>query len=838
MKKYFTFLLFTIVSIPLIFAQAPKKPTSGEIYDAIQKLNFLGTVLYIAAHPDDENTRLISYMANDVKARTAYLSLTRGDGGQNLVGPEIRELLGVIRTQELLAARNIDGGEQFFTRANDFGYSKHPNETLEIWNKEEVLKDVVAVIRKFQPDVIINRFDHRTPGSTHGHHTTSAVLSVEAFDLASNKEYKTYLENDASWQPTRLFFNTSYWFYGGIEKFEKADKSNLLSIDVGTYYPSKGLSNSEIASLSRSQHQSQGFGNTGTRGSQTEYLEFLKGDFPKSKTVFEGIDTSWNRVEGGSEIGEILHKVEADFDFKNPAASIKNLVKAYALIQKLNNEHWRTIKSEEIKNVIAACAGLYIEAVANNSSTTPGSKNILKIEAINRSDFPMTLENITIEPLNLKEEKLIKLSNNNSQKLTMNIDIPLNINQTYPYWLNKKGSLGMYTVEDSNLISLPETPRAVFADFSINFNGQKINFTKEVIYKYNDPVKGEVYQPFEILPEVSASFEEKVYIFSTQEAQKVAVKVKSVKDNLKGKLIFCGPENWNFSPESFEFNLTQKGEEQVFEFEVTPPSEQSEGLISPIVEIEGKTYTNELVEIDYEYIPFQSIIMPSEAKVVRLNIEKKGQVIGYIQGAGDVIPTSLRQIGYTVVELNEDDITPEKLANFDAVILGIRAYNTNERSKFYQKYLHNYVYNGGTMIVQYNTSHRLKVDEVGPYPIELSRDRVTDENSEVRILNPTHELLNYPNKIVSSDFDGWVQERGLYFPKKWDENYETIISINDKNETPKDGSLLVAKYGEGTFMYTGLSLFRELPAGVPGAYKLFANMLSVGKNNSEKPLKN
>ena len=344
MKKIFSVLFISIFSIFLSFAQAPLKPTSGDIYESIKKLNFLGSVLYLAAHPDDENTRLISYFANDVKARTAYLSITRGDGGQNLVGPELRELLGVIRTEELLAARRIDGGEQFFTRANDFGYSNHPNETLEIWNKEEVLKDVVAVIRKFKPDVIVNRFNANTPGSTHGHHTSSAMLSVEAFDLAFDDTYKTHLKNDKSWKPKRLFFNTSWWFYGSEENFNKADKTNLLSVEVGSYFQNKGLSNGEIASLSRSQHQSQGFGSTGSRGSQTEYLEFLKGDFPVNKTIFDGIDTSWNRVEGGKAIGKLIQKVESEFNFKNPSASISTLVETYKLIQNLKDEHWKAIK--------------------------------------------------------------------------------------------------------------------------------------------------------------------------------------------------------------------------------------------------------------------------------------------------------------------------------------------------------------------------------------------------------------------------------------------------------------------------------------------------------------
>ena len=838
MKKILAVVFVSFFCSLITYAQAPKKPTSGDIYESIQKLNFLGKVLYIAAHPDDENTRLISYFSNDIKAQTAYLSLTRGDGGQNLVGPEIRELLGVIRTQELLAARRIDGGQQFFTRANDFGYSKHPNETLAIWNKEDVLSDVVSVIRKFKPDVIINRFNYRTPGTTHGHHTSSAMLSSEAFDLAADETYKTHLQNDAIWKPKRLLFNTSWWFYGSRENFEKADKTNLLSIDIGTYYVNKGLSNSEIASLSRSQHQSQGFGSTGTRGSQTEYLEFVKGEFPFNRDVFDGINTSWSRLKGGKRIGEILKKVENDFDFNNPAASISELIKAYKLIDQLNNEHWKLIKIKEIKEIIAACTGLYLEVVANNSSTTPTANNTLKIEAINRSNYNITLKGISIYPLNVENNEGVILSNNKPYRFSMDIKIPLDMAQTSPYWLIEKGSLGMYKVTTKSLIGLPETPRAILANFVVDFNGYPITFTKEVVYKYNDPVKGEVYRPFEILPEVSANFDEKVFIFSEDHPQKISLKVKSVRDNLQGEVRLRVPENWKVTPAKYNFNLTQKGEEQRFEFEVVPPANQSEGTISPIIKIGAKTYTNELIEIDYTHIPFQSIVMPSEAKVVRLNIQKKGQVIGYIQGAGDAIPTSLRQIGYTVVELNSEDITFEKLKNFDAIIVGIRAYNTNDRAKFYQKHLHNYVKNGGTMIVQYNTNHRLKVEEVAPYSLKLSRDRVTDENAEVRILNPSHELLNYPNKITSHDFEGWVQERGLYFPSEWDANFEVILSMNDKNEPAKKGSLLVAKYGAGNFIYTGLSFFRELPAGVSGAYKLFANMISIGKNKSNNQLEN
>ncbi|PHR71862.1 MAG: LmbE family protein [Lutibacter sp.] len=836
-------ILFSLLFITVfMYAQAPQKLNSSEVYESIKKLNFLGSALYIAAHPDDENQRLISYFANDVKARTGYLSLTRGDGGQNLIGPEIRELLGVIRTQELLAARRTDGGEQFFSRANDFGYSKHPDETLEIWNKKEVLADVVWAIRNFKPDVIVNRFSHKpeTFGKTHGHHTSSAVLSELAFDLAGDKtKYPEQLKYVDVWQPQREFFNTSWWFYGSRENFEKADRTTMLEVNTGSYYPTSGLSNTEIASLSRSMHKSQGFGSTGTRGSNTEYLELVKGDMPKDKTnVFDGINTTWTRVKGGKEIGEILSKVESDFDFKNPSASVSELLKAYKLIQKLENEHWKTQKTKEITAIIVACTGLYLEAVATESSATIGSEVSFKFEIINRSEFPMKLRTVGISSLEIAENPYIILQNNKIEQIELKGVITQGFEYTTPYWLKEGGTVGMYKVDDRKMIGKPETPKKLIANFFIAFDGYTIHFQKPVVYKKNDPVKGEVYQPFEILPEVTVGITDKVYIFSDTNSKDIIVKVRSGKPNVEGKVKLSIPKGWSVSPEKYDVNIAQKGAQQSFIFKVTPTKNQSEGVFSPIVEIDGTAYSDELIEIDYDHIPFQSVLMPSKSKAVKLDIKRKGQLIGYIQGAGDEVPESLRQVGYTVVELNEKDISFEKLKDFDAVILGIRAYNTNENSKYYQEDLHKYVKNGGTMMVQYNTSHRLKVDEVSPIPLKLARGRVTDEFSEVRILAPSHEVMNYPNKITQKDFEGWVQERGLYFPVEWSSEFTPILSMNDKGKDAENGSLLLAKYGEGYFIYTGLSFFRELPAGVPGAYKLFTNLLSVGKNKTEQKIKN
>lgn len=830
-KKVLLLLSFLLISLT-INAQKPQKLTSNQIYEKVQKLNFLGSALYIAAHPDDENTRLIAYLSNHEKARTGYLSLTRGDGGQNLIGPEMRELLGVIRTQELLAARGVDGGEQRFSRANDFGYSKHPDETLKIWDKDKVLADVVWAIRTFKPDVIINRFNHRTPGTTHGHHTSSAMLSVEAFDLANDKtKYPEQLEYTNTWKPNRLFFNTSWWFYGSQEKFAKADKSKMLSFDIGTYYPLKGLSNNELASIASSQHLCQGFGRLTTRGTQTEYVEFLKGDFPKDKKdIFSGINTTWNRVEGGGEIGDILYDVEQNFDFVNPSKHLPALLKAYQKVQKLKSEHWKKVKTKELKEIIEACAGLYLEASAESSSATPNSSLNVDFEVLNRSGVSIELSSIKILPENKKIVKDLDLANNEKKTFTESILIP-EVSYSSPYWLEKPWGLGMYTVESQQLRGKPETPRPIQVQFNLMIENESISFVKPIVHRYSKRDKGEIYEPFEVLPKVTTKLLNKVLVFSSEKSQKVTVEVRTGAKNINGKVALKAPNGWTVTPNEAKFSIAQKGDIQLIDFMVTPTKKESEGVLKAIAKVEGKNYDKELIEINYNHIPKQSVLLPSQAKVVRMNIKKNGTRIGYIQGSGDAIPESLQQIGYEVTELNVNEINGN-LEQFDAVVVGIRAYNTIKELQFKQKYLLEYVKNGGNVIVQYNTNRG--VDVQAPYNLQLSRDRVTDENANVTFLAKEHSILNYPNKITEADFDGWVQERGLYFPNKWSKEYTPILSMHDKGESAKDGSLLVAKYGKGNYIYTGLSFFRELPAGVSGAYKLFANLLSVKESTIDE----
>ena len=832
-------LLLLVSTFVSLQAQQPKTYNSSDIYEAVKKLNVLGSVLYIAAHPDDENTRLISYMSNEVKARTAYLSLTRGDGGQNLIGPEIRELLGVIRTQELLAARRVDGGEQRFTRANDFGYSKHPDETLKIWNKEEVLADVVWAIREFKPDIIINRFDHRSPGSTHGHHTSSAMLSLEAFDLANDaSKYASQLKLTETWQPKRVFFNTSWWFYGSEEKFEKADKSNMLNFDIGVFYPTQGTSNNEVAAIARSQHLSQGFGSLLQRGTQQEYIEFIKGEpLDENKDIFAGIDTSWNRIEGGKAIENILKSIENNFNFVNPSSHLPQLLEAYKLLQNVKNNHWKTIKTKELKTIIEACAGLYLEVSAGSPNAAPNSDVTLNMEVLNRSNATINLVSYNLSTLESGITKNMSLASNQRLNFEESITIPNTKNYTTPYWLNTASTLGMYSVKDQSLIGLPETPRAVFVDFNLMIEGTPISIKKPVIYRYSKPETGELYRPFEIIPIVSASLSDEVYIFENDQQKEIEVTVKAGKDIVEGYVQMAYPNDWSVYPQKQKIEIANKGDIQKVVFTIIPPKNQSEGLITPMVNVNGDFFTDELIEIDYAHIPFQTVLMPSESKVVRLNIEKRGNNIGYIEGAGDVVPESLRQIGYNVTIIDPDKITPENLSNFDAIVVGIRANNIVEELKFKQKFLLDYVKEGGNLIVQYNTNRRLKVDNLAPYDLQLSRDRVTDENAEVRILEPDHPILNFPNKITIQDFEGWEQERGLYFPDEWSKEFTPLIASNDKGEKSKEGALLVANYGKGNYIYTGLSFFREFPAGVSGAYRLFANLLSAGKED-KTPLKN
>ncbi|WP_255607589.1 PIG-L family deacetylase [Pedobacter polysacchareus] len=830
MKKMNSVFILSLLSVCLSInanaQQHPPKPASGKILQDLKKLNKLGNVLYLAAHPDDENTTLIAYLANQKLYHTGYLSLTRGDGGQNLIGPEIRERLGVIRTQELLQARRTDGGHQFFTRANDFGFSKNPEEVFSIWDREKLLADVVWVIRNFKPDVIITRFP-KDSRAGHGQHSASSILAEDAFVAAADpKRFPEQLKYVQPWQAKRLVWNISSWAFKDPAAFDKI-ASSLLKVDVGVFNPLLGKSYGEISAESRSMHKSQGFGSTGTRGSNFDYFQHTMG--PAAKTdLFEDINTTWTRVPNSGKVQEAITKAIATYNAANPSAVVPLLLTARAELQKLPDSFWKNQKLEELQELIRSATGLYIEATAGNFAVVPGGKLEVQTEVINRS--PIAVKITSIHFPYQKNDSTINtgLANSAGQKYKKQLLVPADLAFSQPYWLQKADTLGMFDILKQSDVGLPENTPAAEVAVNLTIGGQPFKFTVPVVYKHNDLVYGELYQPLSVSPPVFANIAENVYMFNGPDAKPVNVFLKAGKANIKGEVSLKLPEGWKVSPASIPFDIEKEKAEQTARFMVTPPANSNIAEIQAIVTLDNKTYNKGISVINYQHIPEQVLFPVALAKAVKLDLNVKGKRIGYLPGAGDEVPRSLQQIGYDVTLLKDGDINSENLEKFDAVIVGIRAYNTLDRINFYHDRLMDYVKNGGNVLIQYNTNAGLKTNP-GPYPMKLSTDRVTVEGAEVRVLLPEHAAFQKPNKITNADFDGWVQERGLYFPSEWAKEYEALISINDPGESPKNSSILVAKYGKGNFVYTGISWFRQLPAGVPGAYRLFTNLISLGQ---------
>ncbi len=819
------------------YAQSPvpqARMSVSELKLALKKMQILGSVLYIAAHPDDENTRLISYLSKEECVRTGYLSLTRGDGGQNLIGSEVGYELGLIRTQELLAARRVDGAEQYFSRANDFGFSKNSSEALTIWDKEKVLADVVWTIRRFRPDIIITRFSPNRDGKTHGHHTSSAKLALEAFRIAGDStQFPEQLKYVKTWQPSRIFWNTSWWFYRGQKKF---DTTGLLQIDAGKYSPLLGKSYGKVAADSRTMHKSQGMGTAPRIGKETEYLDFLDGKKTESedlKHIFENINRRWQRLKGGEKIGVLTTKAYEQFDSENPKASLPILCEIYRqidLLQKTNSDPWLNLKKENLKQIIRNCAGLWFDVIADDFSYVAGDSLTVKIRAVNPFDNPIKLNYSKFSFLenNSKMQRDSVLKSNIPMLIEEQVRLKSDLEISQPYWLKNPPKKGMFQVSESErqLIGLAENPPQLVAELTFEINGLPLTFETPLLYRTTDRVRGELYRNVEIAPKMTATIQEKVLIFSNSESKNITVSLKAGQANLSQKISLDLPKGWKVTPLEQVVNLEKKHEEEQITFSIIPPHKKAEAIIKVLAD--GEPIKN-LKHIEYEHIPTQVVFMPSTIKAVKLDVKTVKKKIGYYIGAGDKIPESLRQIGYEVTELTDENFEAYDLSNFETIITGIRAYNTRKRILFHQKKIWEYIQNGGTMIVQFNTTRGLisgvNDSTIAPYPLTISRDRVTVEEAEVRILKPKHSLMNFPNKITSSDFENWVQERAVYLPNQWDKNYTSILSSNDPNESPKDGGLLVAKYGKGTFIYTGYSFFRQLPAGVSGAYRLFVNLI-------------
>jgi LmbE family N-acetylglucosaminyl deacetylase len=829
-KRVAFFSLVTALALRMSLAAdqpAPMFPapmSAAEIQLALQKLNVLGRVLYVAAHPDDENTNLMALWANGSLYEAGYLSVTRGDGGQNLIGPELREKLGVIRTQELLAARRLDHGRQFFTRAVDFGFSKTSEETLRIWDRDKVLSDIVWVIRRFRPDVVVTRFSP-DDDKTHGHHTASAILAREAFQAAGDpKRFPEQLAFVEVWKPTRLVWNTSPFFFSNRNL--PFDPTGLAAMEAGGFNPLLGKAFTEIAAASLSMHKSQGVGSPPRRGARKEYFKVLEGA-PITSGLFDGVDTAWSRVPKSEAIAEKVKQAVSTFVPADPAASVPKLLELRKALTQFSDKDWGAQKRAEVDSIIAACLGLNIESSTIIAAVSAAQPLPIKFEAINRSKVPVQLIEVRTPVSGETLQLDLPLPTDQFIARDLTPTLPKDVTWSQPYWLRKPATLGTFAVDDQTLIGLPENPPPFPVEVALRVGDQDLRYSVDTKYRTVDPIIGEVRQALVIAPPVFANLSNPVFVFGDDKPKSVQVRVAASTAAVRGQLRLEAPNGWRIEPASVPVDLKAADAEIFVTFTIQPPSNASEGTLRAVVSVEGRDYSFARERIAYPHIGLHVLMPPAEAKIVRADIRKKGELIGFIPGAGDEIPQSLQQIGYNVKILDAADITAENLKRFDAVVLGIRAFNTQERIASWQPQLLAYVKAGGVVVAQYNTTSDLKTKEIGPFPLEISRDRVTDENAEVRILAPGHPLMNTPNKITAEDFKGWIQERGLYFPNKWDPAWTPIVSCNDPGEKPLDGGLLVAKSGSGYFIYTGYSWFRQLPAGVPGAYRLFANMVSL-----------
>ena len=807
-------LLASILSKSTVQAQNPQW-NAAEIKLNLEKLNVLGSVLYFAAHPDDENTRLIAWLAQEKKYRTGYLSLTRGDGGQNLIGTEQGIELGLIRTQELLAARKIDKGEQFFSSAYDFGFSKTPEETFAFWDKQRVLAEAVWLIRKFRPDVIITRFPPDARGG-HGHHQASAMLAHEAFKAAADpKQFPEQLQYVKPWQAKRLLWNT--FNFGGQDNTSE----DQLKVDIGNYNALIGASYGEIAAHSRSSHKSQGFGSAAQRGSSIEYFEFVDGT-PAKASPLEGIDTSWKRVANSGTVQSLIAKVNQNYQMDKPESALPDLIQLYKALDQINDAYWKNEKKKEVEKLILACAGIWFESIAKNPNYAVGDQiNVDNAIIARRPD-------VTVQLAKLNGKEIHKnLVNNLLLKDAIAVSTT---NSTQPYWLNEPPAKGKFNVSDFNLTGYPENPNNPKVRFELLINGTAITFDQNIQYKYTDPVRGEIYNPIVALPQLTAKSSSPLAL--TQNAQSVKVNLLFQKNGQDPAQSFSvktiGAKGWEISPASFELQFTSGVSDLSKEITISPLDATVSSIDTLLFQVNQKDRLKEIKTIGYNHIP-EIVYFPDVAiKMSNINLSNEVKKVAYIHGAGDLIPESLSAIGIKVDVLTSEQLLKSDLSGYDAVILGVRIFNVNKDIAQIQNRLLDYVNNGGTVLEQYNVSNGLVSKNFGPYAFSLGRSRVTDELADVHF-DEKDPVFNYPNKITKADFDNWVQERGLYFAENIDKRYRTPIAIQDSGEPLHNGSLLITDYGKGKFVYTSLSFFRQLPAGIPGAYRLFVNLLSKSK---------
>lgn len=813
MKKIFALIL----SILALNAHANKN--AAAIYVELQKLHSLDKILYVAAHPDDENTRALAWFSLGLHAETAYFSLTRGDGGQNLIGKELSEDLGVLRTQELLAARTYDGAKQYFSKAVDFGFSKSAEESLQKWGKDAILSDVVLMIRKFKPNIIITRFppDER---AGHGHHTASALLAIEGFEKASDPNFlPAQVKEFGVWAASSLYWNSSTWSNPNVAK-EAIGNPNYLIKDIGGYNELLGMSYNEIGTIARSQHKCQGFGAIIEKGSTKEYFEYLGGK-KLEKNFFENNTETWDvLLNRKTEVH--MQDLLNDFDFVHTENNVDLLFKILNELKTLPESDFKQNKIKRCQHIILDCLGIDIEVVGKDFAFTNNENAEVKINIINRSSKKVVLNSAEYVgiPKKIFQKELLE---NEMVSQVVNFNVAHTIST--PYWLEKP-FINTYVVEDKNNLLKAKNDATFIFDIEMDIEGNKLVTQVPLEFKKADPAFGERRREGICTPDFTVNFNEKSIILKEGQSKKIALKVHSFKENIQSEITLVAPENWILSETKIPIHLKTKHEDYFVEIVLTPTKNSKRGALKAIDSKanELKSYT----EIAYDHIPTQVIFKPSEMECVKIDANIKSGKIAYIKGAEDVVPEAIAQLGFDVEVFQVADLSSLDLAKYQTVVLGIRIYNLHTEMRNLEDKLSAYVENGGNLIMQYITASRTASDNKfsSPLAFEISRNRVTEEDADVSFLAPNHPILNFPNKITQEDFKDWVQERGLYFANNWNEQFTPLFSWHDKGDTEQKGAMIVAKIGKGQFVYTGISFFRELPNGVEGAYRLFANLLS------------
>jgi len=815
-------------------AQQVRPSKSSEIYRELKTLKHIPKVLYLAAHPDDENTGLLSWLINDQNVETGYLSLTRGDGGQNLLGTEQGATLGLIRTHELLEARKLDGAQQFFTRAIDFGFSKNTTDTFKQWDADLITADVVWVIRKFRPDVIICRFPP-TAAAGHGQHAASAVVAEKAFKLAGDKTaFPDQLKYVNVWQPKRVLWNT--FRFGGVN----TTAENQLKVTVGQYDAQLGMGYGELAGLSRSLHKSQGAGTQSVAGIRTEYFAHVVGE-PAKATLFDGVATTWT-AKGNADIDQSLDKIISDFNFNKPDLSLPALLALRKKVIALQDSDLKKDKIKSLDNIILSCAGFMGEVVTNQAEAVAGDQYNFKLNLISRAENPVVLENV--KWLTQSENVNRKLSKDSLITIQHDIQIPEDAILTEPYWLAKPAKdAATFSVPSETLVGLPEAESPLNVLLHLKIGSEEFQVKLPLSFKKLDPVRGDVVEALRIVPALELKFTQPLYLVKENEDLHLSLNfnVNSNKQFSNGKL------NLMYNGELLGgTNISSlNGKDTTIDYVISKT--KLAAIHSSRLQLEanfiadGVSYNKKQVLIQYPHLPSLQYFAPATVTVMKGDIQSKVKKVGYVQGAGDFIPEFLRIAGIQVEVLKDEDFygsldqsgangSQNKLSQYDAIVLGVRANNTEKKLGRWMPFLWSYVKAGGNLVMQYNTNQDTTVNQLGMYSFSIANKRVTEENAAVKFLNPNHQLLNLPNKITADDFNGWVQERGAYFPEKWDAAYEPLFEMHDTGEEPLQGSTLYAKYGKGNFIYTPLAFFRQLPAGNVGAARLFLNFLSAQKN--------